>query len=97
LILEAVQWAQERSEQSIDAILEQLTLPPATYYRWGTRRREGVLTDQAARSGHPAPLPTPDEVTAVRDFALVHTQMGYKRLTWQMVDEDVAYLRPYQV
>jgi len=23
--------------------------------------------------------------------------MGYKRLTWQMVDEDAAYLRPYQV
>lgn len=97
MILETVQRAQERSEQSIDAILEQLTLPPATYYRWGTRRREGVLTDQVARSGHPAPLPTPGEVTAVRDFALVHTQMGYKRLTWQMVDEDVAYLRPYQV
>jgi hypothetical protein len=23
--------------------------------------------------------------------------MGYKRLTWQMADEDVACLRPYQV
>jgi len=23
--------------------------------------------------------------------------MGYKRLTWAMVDEDVAYLRPWQV
>ena len=23
--------------------------------------------------------------------------MGYKRLTWLMVDQDVAYLRPYQV
>lgn len=33
----------------------------------------------------------------VRGFALTHPQTGYKRLAWQMVDEDVAYLRPYQV
>lgn len=30
-------------------------------------------------------------------FALAHPQTGYKRLTWQMVDEDMAYLRSYQV
>ena len=31
------------------------------------------------------------------EFALAHPRMGYKRLAWLMVDEDVAYLRPYQV
>jgi hypothetical protein len=36
-------------------------------------------------------------VAAVCHFALAHPQMDYKRLTWQMVDEDVIYLRPYQV
>lgn len=41
--------------------------------------------------------PTPEEVGTVRGFALTHPQTGYKRLAWQMVDEDVAYLRPYQV
>lgn len=97
MILETVQRAQERSEQSTDAILGQLTLSPATYYRWQSRQQEGTLADQVVRVGQRAPLPTPDEVTAVRDFALSHTQMGYKRLSWQMVDEDVAYLRPYQV
>mgnify|MGYP007065672792 CR=1 FL=1 len=34
---------------------------------------------------------------AVRDFASAYPQMGYKRLMWAIVDEDVAYLRPWQV
>ncbi len=42
-------------------------------------------------------LPTPAEVAAVRSFALDYPAAGYKRLAWMMVDEDVAYLRPYQV
>jgi len=41
--------------------------------------------------------PTPEEVGAGRGVALIHPQMGYKCPAWQMVDEDVAYLRPYQV
>jgi putative transposase len=97
LILDTVHKAQERSEQSMDMILGQLALSPATYYRWKSRQQRGALADRAGQAGHPAPLPTPEEVAAVRDFALIHTRMGYKRLTWQMVDEEVAYLRPYQV
>lgn len=33
----------------------------------------------------------------MRTFALDHPATGYKRLTWMMIDEDVAYLRAYQV
>ena len=40
---------------------------------------------------------TPDEFESVCGYALNYTAVGYKRLTWQMVDQDVAYLRPYQV
>jgi len=43
------------------------------------------------------PSPTPEEAAKVCAFALQHPQAGYKRLAWQMVDEDVVYLRPYQV
>lgn len=41
--------------------------------------------------------PTPQEVEAVRAFALSHPLTGYKRLCFAMLDEDVACLRPYQV
>ena len=33
----------------------------------------------------------------VCDFARAHPLMGYKRLAWDMVDRDIAYLRPGQV
>lgn len=41
--------------------------------------------------------PTPDEVAAVCDGALTYPATDYKRLTWFLVDHDVAYLHPYRV
>lgn len=41
--------------------------------------------------------PTPREVEAVCDFARQHPRLGYKRLSWQMVAEQITYLRPHQV
>jgi transposase InsO family protein len=41
--------------------------------------------------------PTPSEVEVVCDFARAHPKLGYKRLSWQMMVEEVAYLRPHQV
>lgn len=96
-LLEIVQQAQERTGQPVEEILTQLDLPSATYYRWKSRAREGCLADRVVVPRRRAPLPTPEEVVAVCAFARAHPQMGYKRLTWQMVDQDVVYLRPYQV
>jgi putative transposase len=39
----------------------------------------------------------PEERTAVLDWALAHPKDGYRRLAWQMVDADVAYLSPASV
>jgi putative transposase len=97
LLLETVQQAQEQTGQPIDQILAHLGLPSATYYRWQVRRQEDCLADRVVVPHRQALPPTPEEVAAVCGFALAHTQMGYKRLTWQMVDEDEAYLRAYQV
>jgi putative transposase len=72
-------------------------MPGATYYRWQAREREGRLADEVVMPCRRAVPPTPQERQAVCSFALTHPQTGYKRLTWQMVDEDVACLRPYQV
>jgi transposase InsO family protein len=97
VILETVEQAQARSGQPLQEILPDLELPRATYYRWQERAAEGRLDDQVVVPRRQVLLPTPAEVTAVRSFALDHPAAGYKRLTWMMVDEDVAYLRPYQV
>lgn len=39
----------------------------------------------------------PEEKEAVITYALSHPKEGYRRLTWMMVDEDVAYLSPASV
>jgi len=96
LILETVRQAQERTGQPVGEILAQLGVPLATYYRWQARAAEARLADKVVVPRSQAAPPTPEEVETVCRFALAHPQMGYKRLTWQMVDEDVAYLRPYQ-
>jgi putative transposase len=97
LILKTVEQAQARADQSVTAILEELAFPRATYYRWKGRDQRDQLADRVVVPRHQGLSPTPDEVAAVCKSALAHPAMGYKRLTWLMIDQDVACLRPYQV
>lgn len=39
----------------------------------------------------------PEEKEAVLGYALSHPRDGYRRLAWQMIDEDVAYMSPSSV
>lgn len=101
LLLETVRRDQLHSDEPLQDVLSQLGLPWATYHRWQSRAEEDRLTDRhvAPRPGttRRLVLPTPAEAEAVCAFALGHPAMGYKRLAWLMVDQDVAYFRPYQV
>ena len=72
-------------------------MSPATYYRWKEREQAGRLTDRVVTPRRPPLPPTPAEVQAVKAFALAHPPLGYKRLAWEMVDENIAYGSPYQV
>jgi len=74
-----------------------LGLPAATYYRWRARQEARTLTDRVIVPQRRVPAPTPAETECVCRYALAQPRIGYKRLTWQMVDEDVVYLREYQV
>ena len=72
-------------------------MPAATYYRWQARAEVQRLDDRVVVPRRVSLPPTPSEVEAVCRFAQAHPKLGYKRLTWQMVAEAVAYLRPHQV
>jgi putative transposase len=85
------------SEHSVHDVLDRLDVSPATYYRWKARAERDRLADARTPRGRPSIPPTPTERTAVCDFARAHPLMGYKRLAWDMVDRDLAYLRPGQV
>jgi putative transposase len=78
-------------------ILAELNLASATYYRWKRRAEREELTDRIVVPKRDALMPTPKEVEVVCAFALSHPLTGYKRLSFQMLDENVACLRPYQV
>lgn len=85
------------TSRPLRGVLQSFGLPRATYYRWTERQTVGTLTDQIIVPARHVLAPTTAEVAAVCQFARVHPEMGYKRLAWQMVDKDVAYLKPHQV
>lgn len=97
LILASVERVQQMIGAPMKVILDRLGLPLSTYYRWQHRRSTGSLADRTAPSQRRTWPPIPKEIDSVRSYALEYPQIGYKRLTWQMIDDDVAYLKPYQV
>lgn len=97
-ILDTIRRAQQLCpDRPVTAILADLGLDPATYYRWCEREAVGHLADRVVVPQREAVLPTPSEVRRVRNYALSHPQIGYKRLTFAMIDQDVAYLRAWMV
>jgi putative transposase len=92
-----VRTTKARTGQSDAEVLAQLGLPPATYYRWEGRAAEGRLADQIILPTHAGLWPTPLEESAICRYAQAHPRTGYKRLAWQMVDDNVAFLGQNQV
>jgi transposase-like protein len=67
-------------ERSLAAILTDLGLPPATYYRWQARAQQHQLADRVVVPAHTALPPTPQETDCVVQGAQRHLLLGYKRL-----------------
>lgn len=90
-LLALVARTRARTGWTIRRILGRLGLARSTYREWGARAERDTLADR------PTVVPVldailPEETAAVVSYALAHPQDGYRRLAWQMVDADVAYL-----
>lgn len=94
MVLETVSKTRTRSGWTVTRILRQLGLAPSVYYHW--RQRTEQLEDKSP-PGYLLDKALEEEITAVVQFALEHPREGYRRLTWMMVDQDVAYLSPSSV
>jgi putative transposase len=95
-LLALVPRTRERTGWSVRRILARLGVAHATYRTWVARAARGALAD--VRPAAPAlDAILPAEVAAVLAYALAHPADGYRRLAWQMVDADVAYLSPSSV
>ncbi len=84
-------------QRSIAQSLNDLGLPAPTYYRWVRRAARGRLEDDLVLPQRLAIPPTPGEEEAVRGFAGVHPELGYKRLTYALMAENQAFLREWMV
>jgi transposase InsO family protein len=95
-VLALVARTRERTGWTYRRILHRLGLPKSRYREWVKRAEADALADRS--SAHPGlDAILPDEKRAVLAYALAHPRDGYRRLTWQMVDADVAYLSPSSV
>src|SRR5437764_691330 len=82
--------AEEYTGRSLQGLSGVLGVSRATYYRWQARQAAQSLQDRIVTPRRRALWPTAAEVQAVCAFALTEPAMGYKRLTWRMVDSGVA-------
>lgn len=95
-LLTLVRETVQRTGWTIRRILTHLGLSKARYRDWVTREAKDALTDRPS-----VPRTTdgilPMEREAVVAYAKAHPKDGYRRLAWQMIDADVAYVSPSSV
>jgi len=84
--MQIVEQTKQRSAWRVYRTLAALGVPRSVYYAW-TRRES--LQDRAGQPCRVYEL-LPEERTAIYEFALRYPKIGYRKLTWMMVDENIA-------
>lgn len=95
-LLALVRRTEERTGWTVRRILHHLGLARSRYRDWIKRAARDALADRSTASVAMDAI-LPEEKQAVIDYALAHPKDGYRRLAWQMVDADVAFLSPSSV
>jgi len=90
--LALIELTQERTAWKLDRILRSLGITKSRYHAWARHRAIDTLTDRCSRPVTELDALLTEEKEAVKQYALLHPKDGYRRLTWQMVDEDVAFM-----
>src|SRR5690606_37152773 len=96
MVLRIVAEAVARTGWAVRRILKRLGIRRSVYYEWRDRALQKRL-DDLVPGGRCLSAVLPEEKEAVIAYALAHPKEGYRRLTWMMVDEDVACLSPASV
>jgi transposase InsO family protein len=92
-VIEFIPWVSEHSCGSQRSLCRRLGLTWSRYQRWNRQASQGGdLADVAGGARERLDSPLPWEVSAVADYALDRPDAGYRRLTWEMVDRDIAHL-----
>ncbi|WP_288757802.1 hypothetical protein [uncultured Treponema sp.] len=86
----------EKTEIKVSDLVAFAGVSKSTWHEWRTRK--GIET----RHNNETPKLNwyiPEERTAVVKYVLTHKNFlyGYRYLAWQMIDENVAFVRPASV
>ena len=84
--MQIVEQTRQRSGWRVYRTLAALGLPRSVYYAWKKRAR---LEDRAGKPCRVYEL-LPEERLAICDYALKFPKIGYRKLTWMMLDAGVA-------
>lgn len=95
-MLRLVERTTTRIGWTVRRVLQRLGLPRARYYEWMKRARADRLADRSTAAASLGVI-LEEERQAVIRYALANPKDGYRRLAWQMVDADVAYVSPSSV
>jgi len=85
-VMQIVEQTKRRSGWRAYRTLAALGVPRSVYYAWKTRES---LEDRAAKPCRVYEL-LPEERLAICEFALKFPKVGYRKLTWMMVDAGVV-------
>ena len=96
-VLDLVELTRERTGWTLGRILGKLALSKSRYHGWQRRARREKLEDSATMKGERLDQLLSEEKRSVTAYARSHPRDGYRRLAWQMIDEDVAFLSPSSV
>lgn len=88
-VLALVDDTQRRSEWPLDSILARLGVARSVYFTWRARAQTGPIADLPRGPASYDRL-LPDEVAAIKTFALRHPKTGYRKLSYMMLDQDIV-------
>jgi len=84
---------QLRTDLKLENILEMFGVKKSTFYDWQNVSKDSIEKKSEVR----ATSVRPEEVAAVLAYRDLHPDIGYRKLTWQMVDENIAFLSESKV
>jgi len=93
-VVEFVQYWQQRAELKVSQLLSWLELSNSKYYNWQKRQGQANQHNGQVPKHH---WLLAEEKSAIEAYAREHPDEGYRRLSYMMLDENVAAVSPSSV